>query len=119
MIENKQLADTRLITSERTSQLLLAAAAEDQQYNLRRRQIAVGWHTDISTLPTELRELRPLDDELVVCSDLIYKGQRLFVPSTERTEMLDRIHSSHIGVYGCIRRAREALFSKGMNAVIT
>ena len=32
--------------------------------------------------------------------------------------MLERIHSSHIGVNGCIRRAREAVFWPGITADI-
>ena len=38
------------------------------------------------------------------------KGQRVVVPIDARELMKERIHSSHIGVNGCIRRAREAVF---------
>ncbi|PIK56749.1 hypothetical protein BSL78_06330 [Apostichopus japonicus] len=30
--------------------------------------------------------------------------------------MLDKIHSSHLGIDGCLRRARECLYLPGMNA---
>ena len=33
--------------------------------------------------------------------------------------MLERAHSAHIGINGCIRRAREAVFWPGMTADLT
>ena len=38
------------------------------------------------------------------------------VPRAMRTDMLNQIHSSHIGVGGCLRRAREILYWPGMSA---
>jgi len=41
---------------------------------------------------------------------LVYKGQRVVVPRGAREEILNRLHSSHIGVNGCLRRAKECVF---------
>ena len=35
-----------------------------------------------------------------------------------RAQMLEKIHSSHIGAEGCLRRAREVVFWPGMTAEI-
>ena len=35
-----------------------------------------------------------------------------------RSQMLDKVHSSHIGAEGCLRRAREVVFWPGMTAEI-
>jgi len=40
------------------------------------------------------------------------------VPADARAEILRRIHSSHIGVNGCLRRAKEAVFYPEMTADI-
>jgi len=48
----------------------------------------------------------------------VFKGDRVVIPLDARAEILRRIHSSHIGVNGCIRRAREAVFYPGMTADI-
>src|SRR5437867_3935993 len=53
-------------------------------------------------------------DVSTVDRDLIFKGDRLFVPQSVRQRMTERAHDSHIGVNGCIRRAREAIFWPGM-----
>ena len=42
--------------------------------------------------------------------NLGFKGHRVIVPRGARTEILKRIHGSHMGINGCIRRARESVF---------
>ena len=49
----------------------------------------------------------------------MFKGNIIFVPAESRPNVLERIHSSHIGLQGCIRRARESLFWIGMVRDIT
>ena len=46
---------------------------------------------------------------------LIFKGEILVVPTSLREEMAEKLHSSHIGIQGCLRRARETLYWPGMN----
>ena len=40
------------------------------------------------------------------------------MPKLLRKEMVDQIHSSHIGTEGCLRRARESLYWPSMSAEI-
>ena len=42
------------------------------------------------------------------------KGDRLITPSSLRREMLDKIHSSHLGVEKCINTARETVYWPGV-----
>ena len=49
---------------------------------------------------------------------LIFKGERVVVPRASRSELLRRIHSSHLGVNGCLNRARECLYWPGVTADI-
>lgn len=51
-----------------------------------------------------------IQDELKVQEELIFKGQQLVVPRALRMELMAKTHSSHIGVKGCIRRARDTFF---------
>jgi len=53
-------------------------------------------------------------DEMSVQDGLIFKGERVVVPKAARGELLRRIHNSHLGVYGCLKRARECLYWPGM-----
>ena len=47
---------------------------------------------------------------------LVFKGECLLIPKLMRRKMKERIHKSHIGVNGCLRRARECMYWPGMTA---
>ena len=49
-------------------------------------------------------------DLLTAQNELVFKGERLVVPTSLRKELMATIHSSHIGIEGCIRRARDTLY---------
>jgi len=85
-------------------------------YNALKQQIASGWPADQNAVPDELRQYYTFADELVVCQDFVYKGQRLVIPVDARPWILDRLHSGHTGINSCLRRARELVFWPGMTA---
>ena len=41
---------------------------------------------------------------------IILKGEKILIPQSLRTDMLERIHSSHLGVTKCKERARDVIF---------
>ena len=118
LADEEQQQALRMVASKATIDLIKRAAATDDQYELLRRQIAIGWPDNAAELPAALREFTTFSDELVEVDGLVFKGQRVVIPADARPEILRRIHSSHIGVNGCIRRAREAVFYPGMTADI-
>ena len=44
------------------------------------------------------------------------KGERLIIPQQMRQRIKERLHSSHIGINGCLRRACEPIFWPCMSA---
>ena len=54
--------------------------------------------------------------DITVQNGLLFKGERIIVPSQLRKEMMEKIHSSHLGIEGCLRRAREVFYWPRMNA---
>ena len=56
--------------------------------------------------------------ELIVDNGLAFARERLVVPISMRKEMLTQIHRSHIGIEGCLWRAREVLYWPLMNAEV-
>ena len=57
-------------------------------------------------------------DKLSIQDGLIFKGKRVVVPRASRSELLKRIHSSRLGVNGCLNRACECVYWHGMTADI-
>lgn len=50
--------------------------------------------------------------------DIVFRGDRAAIPDAFRVDITHRIHSSHLGVEGCLRRARECVYWLGMNEEI-
>jgi len=69
-------------------------------------------------LPSFVSPYFNMRDEMSDQDGLIFKGDRVVVPKAGRGELLRRIHNSHLGVYGCLKRARECLYWPGMTADI-
>ena len=75
-----------------------------------RQVILDGWPSEKSDVPELAQPYFSIRDELVLEEELVFKGDRLVVPAAVRPEMMAMIHSTHIGVEGCLRRAQESLF---------
>lgn len=103
-----------IIASADLKQKIEQFSISDPIINAIRHYIVNGWPDSVAELPTELRDFFNYRDELVLENSVLFKGLRMYVPQCLREEVLNRIHSSHIGVQGCLRRAREAVFYPGM-----
>ena len=99
-----------LPVSESRWQQLTKASAEDLVLSELRRVIQHGWPDLKSDVPEAVHPYFDFRDQLIVQGDLVFRGQQLLVPACLRKELMEVTHSSHIGVEGCIRRAKECLF---------
>ena len=116
-LENNQCL-MLLVASDSLKNMILTASLEDPVVIEISRIIQQGWPDEPTSLSPLLREFHTYRDELVVEDNLLFKGERLFVPASVRNEVLQRIHASHIGVNGCLRHAREAVFWPNMTKQI-
>ena len=107
-IENLRVSPSRLERIEEES-------ARDTVCIDLRRVILQGWPCDICECEPVLRPFFQFHGELIVERKLVFRGSRLFVPSSLRKEFMSLAHSSHIGLGGCLRRLRECLFWPGMS----
>ena len=73
-----------------------------------------GWPSNWNEPPRELTPYFDLRDLLSVDNDVILKGQRVFIPTTLRSEIKNKLHSTHVAYDSMMRRAREAVFWPGM-----
>ena len=69
-------------------------------------------------LPDTVRPYFAIRDEIAVHEGLVFRGNRVIIPQGMRRKTLHKIHRSHIGVNGCIRRARDSLYWPRMAADI-
>ncbi len=80
--------------------------------------IKSGWAINRKKCPPALTPYYNNRSELVEDNGLVFFGERLVVPTSLRNKMLHQIHRSHIGIEGCLRRAREVIYWPRMNAEV-
>ena len=95
---------------------LKTATESDPTMQVLKDTIIQGWPHEKSACKVEVTPYFSIRDELSVQDGLIFKGERLVIPRSMRTEMKTAVHSSHLGLEACLRRAREAIYWPGMNA---
>ena len=106
------------IRQERLTQIR-SATEQDESLQMLRSVILQGWPETKDQIPVQITPYFNLRDELSVQDGLIFRGERVVVPHSLRRDMSNRIHSSHIGIDGCLRRARDCLYWPGMTSDIT
>ena len=57
-------------------------------------------------------------DEITLQNGILYKGLRIIIPKAMQNDMLQRIHSSHLGTEACIRKANVSIFWPGIRSEI-
>ncbi|CAC5412463.1 unnamed protein product [Mytilus coruscus] len=116
-IESINMIDELPISEERISELQEHTKNDLQMQELK-EVIQEGWPINKWNVPSSVSIYFDIRDELTLQNGLLFKGERVIIPKSLRTDMIKKIHSSHIGIEGCLRRARESLYWPGMNAEV-
>ena len=103
------------IRQERLKQIQLETERDDNLQALK-QIIMHGWPDQKSDVPPNLIPYYGMRDELTTQNGLVFKGEQIVIPIGLRADMKKAVHSSHIGIEGCLRRARECLFWPGMSS---
>ena len=107
-----------LPVSEETQLKMQTTTEADPVLRELKTAIRRGWPTIKQDVPICIHNYFLFRDELTLQNCLIFKGERLVVPTAMGDDMLHKLHSSHIGIQGCLSRAREVLYWPGMNQAV-
>ena len=80
---------------------------KDNSVQAQQKVIKNGWPETKADLPVQVTPYFDVRDQLSVEDGIIFKGDRCLIPISLRPEVLTRLHRWHIGIEGCLRRARE------------
>ena len=97
------------ITEDKMTQLK-RESARDETIAALKEIITEGWPKKRNDLPIPLRQFWSFRDEFSVLDTLVLKGERIFIPTTQRESILARLHSSHQGVEKTRLRARTCVY---------
>lgn len=95
------------------------ATVKDPQLVMLKQIILAGWPECRKSCPPLVLDYWNHRDELTYTNGLILKGTKIVIPKDLRSEMLDRIHSGHMGIEKCLSRARDILFWPKMSTDVT
>ena len=93
-----------------------AETRRDQSLRELSETILVGWPENKEHAPALTHLYFSVRDELIVQDGLVFKGSSGVIPKSLRADMKLKIHSSHLGIEACLRRARECIYWPGMAA---
>jgi hypothetical protein len=77
-----------------------------------------GWPLSKSDLPSGVEPYFSFRDELSLQDGIIFRGERVVIPRTLRDDIKRKLHTGHLGINSCLRRARELVFWPGISAEI-
>ena len=103
-----------VMSDERISQIREHTNADPALQQLK-KTIQDGWPIERSRLSPLVTPYFDYRDELAVTDGLVFRGERLVIPKSLRSEIKKDIHCGHQGVESCLRRAREHVFWPRMN----
>lgn len=92
--------------------------AKDPTLGILMRYVSDGWPERRDQVDPSVRQYWTFREEVSTYGGLLLKTERLIVPESMRAAMREKIHSSHLGVEKCQRRARDVLFWPGMSGEI-
>lgn len=91
---------------------------KDPQFQKLQEVIQNGWPEEKKKCPMIVSEFWNHRDELSYLHGIIFKGEKIVMPTSLRSDMLSRIHASHLGIEKCKQRARDIMFWPGMGKEI-
>ena len=77
-----------------------------------------GWPQERFRVPQKALPYWNVKEELSVYDGVVFRGERVCVPSSMKAKMLEIIHSPHLGIVKSKQRAREVVYWPNMNKEI-
>ena len=109
------LFDSLTVSSERLAQLQ-KATEQDPVLQTLKTTVLVGWPEQRSETPIQIREYWTCREDISLHNGILFKSQRIIIPTALRPEIISRSHASNLGIEACLRKARDVVFWPGMNS---
>lgn len=106
-VEETNLEEATFVTDQRLEQIR-QETNKDASLQTLMTLISAGWPNDKLQSPLCVRQYWPYRDELSTQNGLVFRGTRIIIPHSMRTEMTARAHCSHLGIQYTINTARES-----------
>lgn len=93
----------------------VAATRSDSVLQQLCEQVSRPWPRRARDCQSEIQPFFTCREELTVCRDMILRGERLIVPESLRSRVLELAHEGHQGIVRCKQRLRQLYWWPGMD----
>ena len=91
------------------------ATLKDDTLKVLGHMILCGWPNEKQHVPEVILLYFSFRDELIVHKGIILRGEQIVIPVCVWESMKKKVHIiGHLGIYSCLRRARDLIFWSGM-----
>jgi transposase InsO family protein len=97
---------------------MVEATAEDPTLSKVLRFVKTGWPEHKYGLSHDIAKLWSFRDEMQEAEGLLFVGDRVIIPASQRKVSLEAIHEGHMGIEKCKARARVCMYWPGMGSDI-
>ena len=101
-----------------TIQEIRTEASTDPEQIALRTFVETGWPNDKASVPVLIHPYWSVRHELTIHDGLLFKQDRVVIPSSLRSNILRKLHTAHRGTEFTLRHARSCVFWPGINSQI-
>ena len=88
--------------------------AQDEELALLKHIVQTEWPHDICDLPKEIQPYWTFHEEMTIEDGLLLKGTHIIIPQTLLKEMIQLIHTGHLGLEKCLNRVKQYMYWPGL-----
>ena len=103
-----------VIRSEEVNGKYVRATENDEELSVVLKLVQDGWPSFKKGCPRRALPYWNLRLSLTTCGGLLFYGDRLVIPTSQRSQVLASLHQAHQGVTKMLQRAQTAVFWPGM-----
>ena len=101
-----------------TVQEIRTEASTDPEQKALRTFVETGWPNDKASVPVLIHPYWSVRHELTIHDGLLFKQDRVVIPSSLRSNILRKLYTAHRGTEFTLRHARSCVFWPGINSQI-
>ncbi|KAK2556262.1 Transposon Tf2-6 polyprotein [Acropora cervicornis] len=101
-----------------TVQEIRTEASTDPEQKAIRTFVETGWPNDKASVPVLIHPYWSVRHELTIHDGLLFKQDRVVIPSSLRSNILRKLRTAHRGTEFTLRHARSCVFWPGINSQI-
>lgn len=116
--EEFEILNLTLISNQAENRLR-EVTHRDETLMLVSQYVNEGWPRSQDELPVSVKPYWTFRDEISMFNGLLYKGQKVIIPSADKAEIIQKLHAGHQGIQRTLAVARSNVFWLNMAKDLT